>query len=150
MADPDEPVSSVRHRAALAARHDRAAPWWAAALLLFCLTGLATSWIDFPAHPGLQSFWRGHVLDITGPAWTYILIRGLYRSWTDTAWTRFFTAGRTLLLCLGAAFGIEFLQYVEWYEATFDPLDLLAYTSLIVPMFLLDRGAVSDKQPASS
>ncbi len=130
-------------KAALAVRHDQIAPWWAVALILTCSIGLSTSWIQFSSYPGFASFWNGYVLDMTGPAWTYILIRGLYRSFMDTAWTGIFSPERTLILCLGALFGIELMQYLEWYDATFDPLDLLAYCSLIVPMYLVDRASLS-------
>lgn len=119
--------------ASIASRHDRAAPWWAATLVILVTAGLSTSWID------LGAFWRSYVLDMVGPAWSYILVRGLYTRWADNAWTRFFTPGRTVLLVGTAAFGIEAMQYLELYEATFDPWDLVAYLSLLVPAFLVDR-----------
>ena len=113
--------------------HDRAAPWWAATLVVLAVTGLSTNWLD------LGSFWRGYVLDMTGPAWTYILVRGLYTGWADNAWTRFFTPGRTVLLLLAGAFAVEGMQFLQWYDSTFDPWDLVAYVSLLVPVYLVDR-----------
>lgn len=120
-------------------RHDAAAPWWAATLVILCVTGLATNWIDFSDHPTMQSFWKGYVLDMAGPAWTYILIRGLFTAWRDTPWARFFQPGRTFILCVGALSAIELMQYLQWYDATFDPWDLLAYISLLGPVYLVDR-----------
>lgn len=150
MSEQGEYAGLSAEKAALAVRHNQAAPWWAVALILSCSIGLSTSWIQFANYPGLQSFWSGYVLDSTGPAWTYILIRGLYREWADNSWSRFFTAERALVLCLGAVYAIEFLQYIEWYEATYDPKDLLAYASLIVPLYLVDRKMnASAKQYAS-
>jgi hypothetical protein len=64
--------------------HDVLAPYWAIALVVLGSTALATNWID------LGSFWKGYVLDMTGPAWNYILFRGLYTSRKDNAWSRFF------------------------------------------------------------
>ena len=112
--------------------HDKNAPYWATALVIFCATGLATSWID------LGSFWKGYVLDMTGPAWNYILVRGLFSSYRDNAWRRFFTPGKTITLMLIVAFGIEGIQYLNLYEATFDPWDLLAYVSILIPVFIID------------
>lgn len=113
--------------------HDRHAPWWAAGLAALVATGLATTWIDG------GRFWKGYVLDIAGPAWSYILIRGRFTAWSDNRWTRFFTPTRTVVILVLVAFAIEAAQYLEFYEATFDPLDLLAYVSLLVPLHVVDR-----------
>jgi hypothetical protein len=122
-------------------RHDQYAPYWAVALGVFGVTGLSTNWVD------LGTFWSGYVLDILGPAWNYILFRGLFTAKTDNLWTTWFTPVRTLVLLLGICFGIEALQFFEVYDATYDPWDLLAYSSLIMPLFFLDlRGsAKTDK-----
>lgn len=114
------------------ALHDKHAPYWAATLIILCGTGLATIWTD------LGDFWKGYVLDITGPAWNYILFRGLYRSYTENVWTRFFTPNRTLIIFLMVCIGIEGAQYFNFYDATYDPRDFLAYISLLIPLFLLD------------
>jgi hypothetical protein len=113
-------------------RHNRAAPYWAAALIVFGTIGISTTFLDFGA------FWKGYVLDITGPAWNYILFRGLAHAYSDNAWTRFFTPGRTFLLFVLVAYCIELAQYLQFYESTYDPWDLLAYVSLLVPVFLVD------------
>lgn len=112
--------------------HDRHAPFWAAGLILLGAAGLATIWIDF------GPFWKGYVLDMTGPAWNYILFRGRFTAKADNRWTRFFTPTRTLVIFIAVCFGIEGIQYLGLYDATFDPWDLLAYVSLLVPLFILD------------
>jgi hypothetical protein len=113
-------------------KHDQFAPYWAIALVMLCGIGISTSWID------LGDFWKGYVLDITGPAWNYILFRRLFTNKTDNAWTRFFSPVRTLIIFLVICFGIETAQYFKLYDATFDPWDLVAYVSLLIPIFLLD------------
>jgi len=113
-------------------RHDELAPYWAAGLIVLMATGLMSIWID------LGSFWRGYVLDMTGPAWSYILFRGLFTYKADNAWTRFFTPERTLVIFLFVCFGFEGAQYLGLYESTYDPLDFLAYISVLVPVFILD------------
>ena len=116
----------------IAKRHDRYAPYWAVALVVLGSSGLSTIWLDW------ADFWKGYVLDMTGPAWNYILFRGLYKAWADNAWTRFFTARRTFIIFVLVCFGIELLQFFRVYDATFDPWDFLAYVSLLVPVFVID------------
>jgi hypothetical protein len=113
-------------------RHNRAAPYWAVALIVFGLTGVSTAFLDFGA------FLKGYVLDITGPAWNYILFRRLSHAYTGNAWIRFFTPTRTLLIFVLVAYGIELAQYHQLYESTYDPWDLLAYISLLIPVYLAD------------
>ncbi len=113
-------------------KHNDLAPFWAAGLFILCGTGLATIWVD------LGHFWSGYVLDMCGPAWNYILFRGLYTTQTENMWVRFFTPKKTLIIFVVVCFGIEIAQYLKLYESTFDPWDLLAYISILVPLFLLD------------
>ena len=113
-------------------KHDRFAPYWAAVQIVLGTIGLATIWLDWGA------FWKGYVLDMTGPAWNYILFRGLYRSYTENAWTRFFTQKKTFFIFITVCFSIETAQYLEWYDSTFDPWDFLAYISVLIPLFILD------------
>lgn len=113
-------------------RHDKYAPYWAVALIVCGGIGLSTIWID------LGAFWKGYVLDMTGPAWNYILFRGLFTSYSNNAWTRFFTPKSTLTIFLLVCFVIETMQYLDIYDSTFDPWDLLAYCSILIPLFLID------------
>ncbi len=120
--------------------HDKYAPYWAVALLIFGTVGLSTIWID------LGDFWKGYVLDMTGPAWNYILFRGLYTAKANNVWTRFFTPNRTLIIFLLVCFMIETLQYFKIYDSTFDLWDLLAYCSILIPIFLLDLGLIRQNE----
>jgi len=83
--------------------------------------------------------WSGYALDMAGPAWVYILFRGLFTAYANNAWTRFFTPIRTFLILLTCSFFIEGLQYFEVYKSTYDPLDFVAYGSILIPVFLLDN-----------
>jgi len=113
-------------------RHDRLAPYWAAGLAILCGTGLSTIWID------LGAFWKGYVLDMTGPAWNYILFRGRFTYKADNLWTRIFTPKTTVMLFVLVCVGIEGAQFFQLYDATFDPWDFIAYVSVLVPLFILD------------
>ena len=112
--------------------HDDLAPYWAVGLILLCSTGLATAWIK------IGEFWNGYVLDMTGPAWNYILFRGLYTNQADNFWTRIFTPRKTVGIFLLVCLAIEGAQYFNLYDSTYDPWDFLAYVSILIPIFLLD------------
>lgn len=124
-------------------QHDRFAPYWAAMLFSLGAMGLSTTWID------LGDFWKWYVLDMTGPAWNYILFRGLFTAKTDNAWTRFFKPVRTLIIFLLVCFGIETIQYFEIYDSTYDPWDLLAYGSILIPVFFIDLGLIKQSKKSS-
>jgi hypothetical protein len=112
--------------------HNQYAPYWAVTLIILLGTGLSTIWLD------LGTFWKGYLLDMVGPAWAYILFRGLFTKKADNIWGRFFTPNRTLKMFLIVLFGIETLQYFKIYDSTFDLWDLLAYISILIPIFLID------------
>ncbi len=120
----------------LAIRHNKAAPYWAIALLIFWVIGMSTIWIDF----GI--FWKGYVIDMVGPAWNYILFRGLFTFRANNVWTRFFTPTSTVVIFLIVCAGIELAQYFKFYDATFDAWDLLAYASILIPLYLIDIGII--------
>jgi len=113
-------------------RHNKFAPYWAAGLFLLCASGIATVWVDF------GNFWKGYVLDMAGPAWTYILFRGMYTNYAENVWTKFFTPEKTLIIFICVSFGIETAQYFNLYESTFDPWDYPAYVSILIPLYVLD------------
>ncbi len=112
--------------------HNRNAPYWALALLVFGGVGISSIYID------LGAFWKGYILDMTGPAWNYILFRGLYTTYANNTWTRFFTPNKTLTIFLLVCVFFETLQYFKIYDSTFDPFDFLAYGSLLIPLYLID------------
>jgi len=112
--------------------HNKYAPYWAMALLVFWAVGISTMWID------LGNFWKGYILDMFGPAWNYILFRGLFTSKANNAWTRFFTPKRTVVIFLIVCAVIETVQYFKLYDATFDIWDFFAYVSILIPLFLVD------------
>jgi hypothetical protein len=116
--------------------HDKYAPYWATILIILLGTGLSTIWLD------LGDFWKGYVLDMVGPAWAFVLFRGLFTKKANNAWTRLFTPTRTLIIFLTVCFGIETLQYFKIYNSTFDFWDLFAYISILIPLYVIDIGII--------
>ena len=112
--------------------HNKLAPYWATAFVVLAGTGLSSIWFN----PG--SFYSGYVLDMTGPAWNYILFRGLYTGYSQNAWIRFFSPVRTVIIFVLVCYGIEITQYLKLYDSTYDPFDFLAYVSILVPIFIID------------
>ena len=112
--------------------HNKLAPYWAIMLLIFGGIGVSTVWLDF------GPFWKGYALDATGPAWNYILFRGLFTNYTVNLWTKFFSPVRTFVIFNMVCLVIEGMQYFEVYDATYDPWDLVAYVSLLIPVFIID------------
>jgi len=112
--------------------HNGRAPYWAALMVILAILGLSTNWIK------TGGFWNSYVLDATGPAWNYILFRGLFTARKENLWIRFFSPLRTFYIFLIACTLIETLQFLKIYEATYDPWDLVAYISLLLPIYLID------------
>lgn len=112
--------------------HNRHAPYWAIAMIILGITGISTIWID--GGP----FWKSYVLDMTGPAWNYILFRGLFTQYSDNVWIRFFSPLKTFIIFLAVCFAIEMAQYFQLYDAVYDPWDLLAYPSILSILFYFD------------
>jgi len=86
-----------------------------------------------------SGFWTSYVLDITGPAWCYILIRGQYKSRSAKFLTIRFSPELAFLLIIGICFIVETLQFFKVYTSTFDLYDLLAYFSGTFIVYLVDK-----------
>ena len=113
-------------------KHNKNAPYWAITFVILLATGLLTINFDF------GSFWKSYILDMVGPAWNYILFRGLFTNKVSNIWTRLFTATNTFLLLVFVSIGFETIQYFELYDSTFDGWDIVAYISLLIPMYIID------------
>jgi len=111
----------------------RHSPYWKAALVGLGAIGLATGLVRSPG------FWSSYVLDIVGPAWNYILIRGLFSRTQPAMLSRFLSPGAALAIIVAACFLIEGAQYAGLYQAHYDPVDFVAYVSGVVPCYAIDR-----------
>ena len=106
---------------------------WKMTLVIFGTIGLASGFVR------IHGFWNNYVLDIVGPAWNYILIRGLFSKTQPAMLSRILSPGAAFLVIIGACFVIEMSQYLKLYDAYFDPFDFVAYVSLILPCYVLDK-----------
>jgi hypothetical protein len=107
--------------------------FWKIMLISFCLIGLSTGIFRSPG------FWSSYVLDIAGPAWNYILIRGIYHSKHPSFLSIRFSPESALLLIIVICFLIETSQYFNLYSAHFDLYDYIAYVSGIIPCYIIDK-----------
>jgi hypothetical protein len=57
--------------------------------------------------------------------------------------SRFLTPEAAVLAIVTACILIEVAQYIHLYEAHFDPLDFVAYVSLLVPCYAIDRWSLN-------
>ena len=106
---------------------------WKISLIVFATIGLLTCFIPYPG------FWSSYVLDIVGPAWGYILFRGIYTPYQSSFLSIKFTPETAVLLVLGICFAIETSQYFKLYNAHFDLYDYVAYFSLLFLCYLADK-----------
>jgi hypothetical protein len=107
--------------------------FWKIAIIMLGIIGLSTG---LSRSPG---FWTSYVLDMVGPAWNYILIRSIYTSKNDTFFSIKFSPESAVIVIIGICFLVEIGQYFNLYTAHFDPYDFLAYISLILPCYILDK-----------
>ena len=105
---------------------------WKIIIVVLGVIGLSTCLIRTPG------FWTSYVLDIVGPAWNYVLLRGQYSS-SRSFLSLKLTPETAALLILVICFLIETSQYYELYNAHFDPYDYIAYISALLPCYVIDK-----------
>jgi len=118
----------------------REAKSWKTAIIVIGLLGLSGG---IAKHPGL---WSGYALDVFGPAWIYILIRAQYKSTDATFFNIKFSPESAAFVVVGICFLIEGSQYLELYDSYFDPYDLIAYVSLVIPLYIIDKRLISKRK----
>jgi len=106
--------------------------FWKTTLICFGLIALSSGLFK------ISKFWSGYALDMAGPAWIYMLIRGQYNSkkrFLNIKFSPEIAFALVLVLC----FAIEIMQFFEIYNATYDPYDYLAYFSATSLIYLTDK-----------
>lgn len=83
--------------------------YWKVSLVTFGTISLATGIIRVPG------FWSSYVLDIMGPAWNYILIRGLFSRTQPAMLSRILRPEAALILIVATCFLVETAQYLRLY-----------------------------------
>ena len=106
-------------------------------------------WICFPLSLGallieIDGFWNNYLLDIVFPAFWYLTFRGI--SQKGNAHPLLQKLSPTIifgsLVCL--TFTMESGQYFGFYWGTYDPIDFLAYLSILGPCYLIDMFGYRD------
>ena len=106
---------------------------WKGVVISLGLISLSSGLLKIPG------FWSSYLLDITGPAWGYVLLRAQYKSKDARFLSIKFNPEGALLTITIICFAVETAQYFELYEAYFDPYDYLAYISGIFIVYLFDK-----------
>ncbi len=108
--------------------------WWAT--VMYCC--VSVYFLTEVVRVG--GFWNSYVADIVGPAWAYIYMRGLVAKEQPTAIGRtFFLPELGALAVVSICVFAEFGQYFHLYDRTYDPYDFVAYGSLLLPCYFVDR-----------
>ena len=89
-------------------------------------------------------FATNHLADLAGPAWLYIVFRGLATLQRRTQFGRVLgaTPARAALILFAGSTITEVSQYywpIGLFPGRFDPLDILTYACGLLPLYLLDR-----------
>jgi len=106
---------------------------WKVVLIVLGIVSLSSGLVKTPG------FWSSYLLDIAGPAWGYVLLRTQYIPGDSGFLSIRFSSEMALMVILIICFLIETAQYFEIYDAHFDPYDYLAYISVLLPVYLIDK-----------
>lgn len=107
--------------------------FWKISVIVLGLISLSTGVLHF------SDFWTSYVLDITGPAMGYILLRVQYSSKKSTFLSFKFSPDQAAILIIGICILVETSQYLNLYDAHFDPFDYLAYCSGVLFFYIIDK-----------
>jgi hypothetical protein len=89
-------------------------------------------------------FATNHLADLVGPAWLYIVFRGLAEPEKRNRLGRFLgaTPERAATILLVGSAATEFTQ-IYWpsgvFSGRFDPLDIAAFAMGLLPLYLVDK-----------
>jgi len=112
---------------------------WRIAALIAVTTGGITRFVEFEGFIG--NYW----FDMAYPVFIYIYLRKAFRT-NEANDSSSIHPNLAFILAIGPAFLLEIFQYLDWYKGTFDLLDFFAYSSLVVPAYLLDRSEIANGQ----
>jgi hypothetical protein len=107
--------------------------FWKFLLIFLGLLVLSSGLISSPG------FWSSYLLDISGPAMVYVLLRARYKSGNHTFLTLKFSPETALQIVILICFLIETSQYFKLYPSHFDLFDYLAYISGVLVVYVLDK-----------
>ena len=106
---------------------------WRTVILALVAVLLATEVLERPG------FWSSYARDLVGPAVIYLLFRGRHRASEARVFWGLRTPDRVVAFVLGFCFTVEAAQYFGLVSGRFDPYDLAAYVTGLLPWYLVDR-----------
>ena len=111
---------------------------WRSVAFFAVITGGLTQFVDFPGV--VANYW----FDMAFPVFIYIYLRKKLKTDESHGSSRI-QPNLALILTIGPAFILETLQYFNWYKGTIDLIDYLAYISLVIPAYLIDRRELASR-----
>ena len=106
---------------------------WKIILIVLGIISLSSGLVKTPG------FWSSYLLDIAGPAWGYVLLRAQYKTGDHRFLSFRFSPDLALIGIIVICYLIETAQFINLYDAYFDPFDYLAYISGIIPIYIFDK-----------
>jgi hypothetical protein len=107
--------------------------FWKLVLLVSGFLSAGTALVE------IEGFWSSYLFDIVFPAYLYIYLRGLFQGKHVHQWLRGISPSTVFGTLVGITFVMEMCQYFGLYKGHYDPIDLVAYVSLLGPCYIADR-----------
>lgn len=103
------------------------------------ILSLGTALMEF------EGFWSSYLFDIVFPAYLYIYLRGLFHGRYIHRYLSQLSPTILFGMLILITFTMEICQYFGYYKGYYDPLDFLAYISLLGPCYLADRWLLKNR-----
>jgi len=97
----------------------------------------------------IDGFWNNYLLDIAFPAFWYLTLRGISKAENMHPLLQKLSPSISFSLLIGVTFILEIGQYFGFYWGTYDPIDFLAYMSLLGPCFLIEIWGLKNQRLGS-
>ncbi len=93
----------------------------------------------------IEGFWSSYLFDIVFPAYLYIYLRGIFQEKHVHQWLRKLSPSMIFAMLIGITFIMEIGQYFGIYKGHYDPIDFLAYVSILGPCYLVDQWLLKNR-----
>ena len=92
-----------------------------------------------------EGFWSSYLFDIVFPTYLYIYLRGVFRGKHVHQQLSHLSPSMIFGALIAMTFTMEICQYFGYYKGHYDPIDFLAYISILGPFYLADKWSLRDQ-----